>query len=160
VCEVKTGKDLDAENPIPVTVGGITGRQLDVEVSSTPGDNRRYCGSTPCVPLWPIPGADPAQWLSLYPGYETRMFVLRVKGETVIISIGSRSRKQSRTPRRLRPCWILSNGESKRSPKSKREDIILRTQLSSFLPQHSTSWLRREDQRLPRFLASTMEKNS
>src|SRR5918997_7169652 len=77
--------NLDASEPSPVTVGGVSGTRLDVVVSSTPKDYPHHCGM-PCVPLFRISDGN-SFWLGK--GERARAIVLKnVGGETVTIVIG------------------------------------------------------------------------
>jgi hypothetical protein len=77
--------NLDASEPSPVTIGGVSGTRLDVVVSSTPKKYPGHCGM-PCVPLFRISDGN-SFWLGK--GERDRVFILEdVGGETVTILIG------------------------------------------------------------------------
>ncbi len=75
---------LEAGEPSPANVGGVSGTQLDVVVPSEPKDYSYEC-TTPCVPGWDL-SAEPDAFYFLL-GYKVRLFVLDVEGETVIVDI-------------------------------------------------------------------------
>ncbi len=75
---------LEAGEPTPANVGGVSGTQLDVVVPLEPKDYSYEC-TTPCVPAWDLSQEpDAYHFLS---GYKVRLFVLDVEGETVIVDI-------------------------------------------------------------------------
>jgi hypothetical protein len=71
-------------------VGGVSGTQLQVSVSSTPEDySRDGCGPEPCVFLLGL--ADGVNLL-LYKGDKARMIVFDdLEGETVVVTASSRA---------------------------------------------------------------------
>jgi hypothetical protein len=87
--------NLDTSKPGPASVGGASGKQIDVTASSTPENYPRdLCGGEPCVPLYPIAGThlggDPSESRILsYEGYKDRFIILDVGGETVIIDVAA-----------------------------------------------------------------------
>ena len=75
---------LDAEEPVPVSVGGVPGTQLDVSVSSAPDNYLTDClHGESCLPLWPAARGSP---YGLPEGQGERMIILDVRGETVIVT--------------------------------------------------------------------------
>jgi hypothetical protein len=77
--------NLEASEPSPATVAGVSGTRLDMVVSSTPKDYPKHCGM-PCVPLFRI-----SDGTSFWLGKEERDRVIileDVGGETVTIIIG------------------------------------------------------------------------
>ena len=75
---------LEAGEPTPANVGGVSGTQLDVVVSPVPKEYSYECPA-PCVPGWDL-SAEPDAY-DFLPGYKDRLFVLDVGGETVIVAI-------------------------------------------------------------------------
>jgi hypothetical protein len=75
---------LDAGEPTPANVGGVSGTQLDVVVSPATKDYPQGC-TVPCVPGWDLSEGQYAYYF--VSGYETRLIVLDVEGETVIVAI-------------------------------------------------------------------------
>ena len=75
---------LDASEPAPARVGGVSGTQLDAVVSPAPRDYPQECPA-PCVPGWDLSeGPEAYDFLS---GYKVRLIVLDVEGQTVIVDI-------------------------------------------------------------------------
>lgn len=74
---------LDAGEETSVSVGGVSGTQFDVKVSSAPKDYFEEC-QAPCISVWPL--SDGAQ-LYLEQGTPDRFTILDVGGETVIIDV-------------------------------------------------------------------------
>ena len=83
--------NLDTSKPGPASVGGASGKQIDVTASSTPENYpRNVCGGEPCVPLYPIAGTtlggDPTESRILsYEGYKDRFVIVDVGNDTVLI---------------------------------------------------------------------------
>jgi hypothetical protein len=78
---------LDASEPEPVTVGGVSGVQVDIEPSSVPKDYSPECGDlAPCIPLYPFGEVDV---MASYLGYRDRFVVLEVDGDVVIIDVAA-----------------------------------------------------------------------
>jgi hypothetical protein len=75
--------NLDAGVPVPATVGGVSGAQLDVAVSSIPRDYPQYCPA-PCVPGWRL--SEPVTAFTFFSGDKGRIVVLDVEGEMVIVN--------------------------------------------------------------------------
>lgn len=85
VAWIRQHPNLDADEPSPVTVGGVSGTRLDVGVSSAPKDYPKHC-SLPCVPLFQL-SDQVSFWMG--EGERYRVIVLEgVTGETVTIAIG------------------------------------------------------------------------
>ena len=78
--------NLEAGEPVPVTVGGVSGTQLDVEVSSVLRDYPEGC-PVPCVNAWPRSDERGEREFVFFLGDKGRHIVLNVEGETVIVSI-------------------------------------------------------------------------
>lgn len=76
--------NLEVGEPVPVTVGGVAGTQLDVVVSSVLNDYPEDC-PVPCVNAWPR-SPQPMSFL-FFLGDKGRHIVLDIEGETVIVSI-------------------------------------------------------------------------
>jgi hypothetical protein len=77
--------NLETSKPVPVSVGGTSGMQIDVTASSTPENYPRdVCGPKPCVPLYPSSGG-PTFALPPNAGKD-RYVIVDVGGETVIIN--------------------------------------------------------------------------
>jgi hypothetical protein len=79
--------NLNTSKPVPVSVGGASGMQIDVTASSTLEDYpRKICFSNPCVPLYPTSGgpvfAQPSD-----EGAKDRYVIVDVGGQTVIINV-------------------------------------------------------------------------
>ena len=74
---------LDAGEPSPASVGGVSGTQLDVTVPSVPKDYPEACPA-PCVPGWPVSG--PATAFDFLAGRKVRIAVVDVEGDIVIVS--------------------------------------------------------------------------
>jgi hypothetical protein len=79
---------LQTSKPESVTVGGVKGKQFDVEVGDVPKDYYGECGSD-CVDLFRVGAAYP---VSLWKGDKARFIVLEnVQGDTVIMGFVSPS---------------------------------------------------------------------
>jgi hypothetical protein len=79
------GLAVSQERQVPV--GGVTGTQLNVSVRPTAPENyASACGDDPCLPLFHMNDGS-SFWL--YETYENQLTVLRVEGETVVISAES-----------------------------------------------------------------------
>jgi uncharacterized protein YjbI with pentapeptide repeats len=79
--------NLDTSKPVPVSVGGESGMQIDVAASSTLEDfPEKVCYTGPCVPLYPTTGgpiiAQPSD-----EGGKDRYVMVDVRGETVVINV-------------------------------------------------------------------------
>jgi hypothetical protein len=78
--------NLDTSKPVPVSVGGESGMQIDVTASSTPENYPRdICGRKPCVPLYPTSGG-PIVARPSGTGKD-RYVIVDVGGQTVIINV-------------------------------------------------------------------------
>jgi uncharacterized protein YjbI with pentapeptide repeats len=80
--------NLETSKPVPVSVGGASGMQIDVTASSTLEDYpRKICDRKPCVPLYPSSGfpilASP---LDADAGKD-RYVIVDVGGQTVVINV-------------------------------------------------------------------------
>jgi hypothetical protein len=84
--------NLDTSKPGPVSVGGASGKHIDVTITSAPENYPQdLCGDStvfvePCVPLYPLSDGHP---LRSYEGWRDRFFILDVGGELVIIDVGA-----------------------------------------------------------------------
>jgi uncharacterized protein YjbI with pentapeptide repeats len=81
--------NLNTSKPVPVSVGGASGMQIDVTASSTLENySRDICGKKPCIPLYPTSGGPP---ISAYPpeadAGKDRYIIVDVRGETVVINV-------------------------------------------------------------------------
>jgi uncharacterized protein YjbI with pentapeptide repeats len=75
--------NLETSKPVPVSVGGASGMQIDVTASSTLEDYpRNICGPTPCVRLWGPVSSYPSE-----EGSKDRYIIVDVGGQTVIINV-------------------------------------------------------------------------
>jgi hypothetical protein len=77
---------LDTEKALPVTIGGVEGRQFDVTVSKVPTGSPPACGG-PCLPLFElVPGLS----FALAEDEKDRFIVVEgVEGKTVTIAAGA-----------------------------------------------------------------------
>jgi hypothetical protein len=83
--------NLDTSKPVPVSVGGASGMQIDVTPSSTPqNDPKKFCGEEPCVPLYPL--SDGSGIISSE-GYKDRFVIVDVGGQTVLVDVAARADK-------------------------------------------------------------------
>jgi WD40 repeat protein len=83
--------NLETSKPIPVSVGGASGKLIDVTASSTPENYPKdLCGKQPCVPVFPI--SDGSSIVS-YEGWKNRFIIVEVEGETVLIDVAARAEK-------------------------------------------------------------------
>jgi len=81
--------NLDTSKPVPVRVGGVSGKQIDATYNSTSGDYPRdFCGQYPCVPLYKV-GSTRESTIVSYDGWKDRFVILDVGKETVIIDIAA-----------------------------------------------------------------------
>ena len=79
--------NLNTSKPVPVSVGGASGMQIDVTASSTLEDfPRKICDPKPCVPLYPTSGG-PIFASPSGEGLKDRYVIVDVGGETVIINL-------------------------------------------------------------------------
>jgi hypothetical protein len=74
---LKTGK------PTPVTIGGVSGVQIESELPSAPRNYPGFCGPIACIPLFPLSVGG----IDAYLGDTDQFAILKVAGETVIIDI-------------------------------------------------------------------------
>jgi hypothetical protein len=78
---------LDTSKPLPVSVGGASGKRIDVTVTSTPENYPRdICGEQPCIPFYT--SRDPAI-VSYEELFKDRLVIVDVGGETVIIDVAA-----------------------------------------------------------------------
>jgi uncharacterized protein YjbI with pentapeptide repeats len=78
--------NLDTSKPAPVSVGGASGKQIDVTASSTLENySQEVCGEQPCVPLYP---SDESAIVSA-DGWMDRFVIVEVGGETVLIDVSA-----------------------------------------------------------------------
>lgn len=78
--------NLDVTEEEEVTIGGVSGTQLDTVVSSTPEDYPSDVCSGPCLPIFPI--SDGGTFFQ-NEGQQSRLIILEVQGETVVITINT-----------------------------------------------------------------------
>jgi len=79
--------NLNTSKPVPVSVGGASGMQIDVTASSTLEDYpRNICFSNPCVPLYPT-SASPIYVQPSDEGEKDRFVIVDVGSQTVIINV-------------------------------------------------------------------------
>jgi hypothetical protein len=82
--------NLDISKPVPVTVGGASGKRIDVTLSPTPENySRDLCGKLACVPLYPISGGG----IKSSEGWKYRFAIVDVGGETVLIEAAAPEHK-------------------------------------------------------------------
>jgi uncharacterized protein YjbI with pentapeptide repeats len=78
--------NLDTSKPAPVSVGGASGKQIDVTASSTLEDySQEVCGEQPCVPLYP--SGESA--IVSAAGWKDRFVIVEVGGKTVLIDVSA-----------------------------------------------------------------------
>jgi hypothetical protein len=78
--------NLDTSKPVPVRVGGASGKRIDVTYASTPENYPRdFCGEEPCVPLYPTSEFG----ILSYDGWKDRFVIVEVGGETVVIDVSA-----------------------------------------------------------------------
>jgi WD domain, G-beta repeat len=78
--------NLDTSKPVPVSVGGASGKRIDVTYASTPENYPRdYCGEEPCVPLYPTSESG----IVSYDGWKDRFVIVDVGEETVLIDVAA-----------------------------------------------------------------------
>jgi len=77
--------NLETSKPVPVSVGGASGMQIDVTASTPENYPRKVCSGEPCVPLYPTNGAP----IGVFPdvGGKDRYVIVDVGGQTVIINV-------------------------------------------------------------------------
>jgi hypothetical protein len=80
--------NLDTSEPVPLSVGGASGKQIVVTLSSTPENYPRdLCGEQPCVPLYK--GSTSESTIASYDGWTDRFVIVDVKGQTVVIDVAA-----------------------------------------------------------------------
>jgi hypothetical protein len=91
---LQNNPNLDTENPEPVSVGGVKGKQFDAITSHIPqgyanGGYHSFVQTEPCLPLFQVIPAFPDEsTYSIFKDYKVRFIVLDgVKGKTVTISV-------------------------------------------------------------------------
>jgi len=73
---------LDTSKPVPVSVGGVPGVQIDAIATSKPENySRDICGPVPCVPLY--------SGIVSRPDWKDRFIMVKVEGETVVMNIST-----------------------------------------------------------------------
>lgn len=69
----------------PASVGDVSGKQIDVTVTSTPGNYpKEVCGEQPCVPLYTLSDEN---GILVYEGFKDRFAIVHVGCETVLIAV-------------------------------------------------------------------------
>ena len=83
---------LQTSEPVPVSVGGASGMQMDVMLGSSTLDSypRDLCGKQPCVPLYPM--RDESGIVS-GEGWKDRFVIVEVANQTVLIDIAAPAAK-------------------------------------------------------------------
>ena len=83
--------NLETSKPLPVSVGGASGKLIDVRASSMPKNYpRKVCYDEPCVPLYPISAGST---IGSYEGWKDRFIIVDVEGETVLIDVAALSER-------------------------------------------------------------------
>ena len=83
--------NLDISEPIPVTVGSVTGQQIDVTVASTPENYPQVCGQgQPCVDLYYTNFTG----VVAFEGRTERFVILDVGEETVVVNVSAPADKR------------------------------------------------------------------
>jgi uncharacterized protein with WD repeat len=89
--------NLDTSKPLPVSVGGASGKLIAVRTSSTPENYpKEVCVDEPCVPLYPLsPLYSPSDENEIvsYEGWKDRFIIVDVGGETVLIDVSAPTEK-------------------------------------------------------------------
>jgi hypothetical protein len=82
--------NLNTSEPVPMSVGGASGKRIDVTVTSTPENYPQdLCGEQPCIPLY---STSMSSTIS-YEGFKDQFVIVDVGGETVIIDVGASTDK-------------------------------------------------------------------
>ena len=84
--------NLDTSKPVPVSVGGVSGKKIDVTYSSTSENYPRdFCSQDTCIPLYKgsTSGSTSETVILSYEGFKDRFVIANVEGETVIIDAGA-----------------------------------------------------------------------
>ena len=77
--------NLDTSKPVPASVGEVSGKQIDVTVTSTPGNYpKEVCGEQPCVPLYTLSDENV---ILVYEGFKDRFVIVDIEGQTVLIDV-------------------------------------------------------------------------
>src|SRR5215213_30455 len=80
--------NLDTSKPVPVSVGGASGKRIDVTYASTPEDYPQdVCSEQPCVPLYT--GSTSESTIANYDGSKDWFIIVDVGGETVLIDVAA-----------------------------------------------------------------------
>jgi len=80
--------NLETSKPVPVSVGGASGMQIDVTASSTLEDYpEKVCYGEPCVPLYPSSGSPILAYPPEADAEKNRYIIVDVRGETAVINI-------------------------------------------------------------------------
>jgi excisionase family DNA binding protein len=82
----QTNPYLDATEPVATTIGGVSGKQFDVDVSFVPEHYPIRSCSEPCVPFIRRSDTRPVGFAQ---GAKRRLMVLDVEGEVVVVNIAS-----------------------------------------------------------------------
>jgi len=123
---LQNNPNLDAEDPEPITVGGVKGAQFDAVASRIPqeylsggyhGVNSYYVrhggnayDDAPCLPLFQtLPGYGRGSTYELCKNYKVRFIVLDVNGKTVTIAVLAPTVKFDETWLKAR--WVLKTVE-------------------------------------------------
>ena len=77
--------NLDTSNPVPTSMGGVSGMVVDTTVSSAPSDYPRGRCATACVPLYAI--GDRAN--DAFVGQRDRFIIVDVGGDTLLVDISA-----------------------------------------------------------------------
>ncbi len=80
--------NLEASEPVPVSVGGVPGVRIDITATSIPENYAEYCGGQPCVPLFPT-GATHMVSFAPHVGFKNRIVVVDVKGKPVVVDVSA-----------------------------------------------------------------------
>jgi len=87
----QTHPNLETPKPAPVSVGGMSGKQIDVTETSLPENNPRdYCGWQSCVPLFPT--SDDSGIVSIVQAKD-RFVIVDIEGVTVLINVSAPAEK-------------------------------------------------------------------
>jgi len=78
--------NVNASEPVPVSVGGASGLRIDV-TSTAETYVRDLCGPSPCIPLFPYGGTEVGNLALFGPSEKNRFLIVDVKGETVVINV-------------------------------------------------------------------------
>ena len=95
--------NLDTSKPVPVSVGGASGKRIDVTYASAPENYPRdICGEEPCVPLYPTSKLGNRS----YDGWKDRFIIVDVGGETLVIDVAAPAETfDAFFPKAQKVCW-------------------------------------------------------